>query len=40
MMQHLKDQKVIQDTSMNLTKGKSCFTNPVAFCGGETTSVD
>lgn len=37
---HLEDREVVQDTSISLTKGMSCLTNPVAFCGGETTSED
>ncbi|TRZ16307.1 hypothetical protein HGM15179_010805 [Zosterops borbonicus] len=40
VLKHIKDGKVIWNSQLSLTKCKSCLTNPVAFCGGVTTSVD
>ncbi|KAJ7412753.1 hypothetical protein BTVI_45359 [Pitangus sulphuratus] len=36
----MENGKVIEDSQHSFTKGKSCWTNLLAFCDGETTPMD
>ncbi|TRZ23532.1 hypothetical protein HGM15179_003546 [Zosterops borbonicus] len=40
VLRHMEDGDMILDTQHGFSKGKSCLTNPTAFCDGVTPSLD
>lgn len=37
---HMKEKKVTGNSQQGFIKGRSCLSNPIAFCGEMTSSTD